>query len=69
MCWVDTGKFINLQNCVVRDEFGIILAHLREEEDYVVVNVTDSCPPSMHLYIVHYLRELGFLVKDEEPIK
>lgn len=55
--------FLNLNGCIVKDERGVALATLEERGGYIYVERTAACGIGMYLYILAYLKELGFEVR------
>lgn len=54
-------EFLNLNGCIVRDERGLALAVLYEDmNDVIVVKKTTACSVGTYLYIIGYIRDLGF---------
>lgn len=56
-------EILDINGCWVKDEKGIALASLHEDEGYVVVERTPACSIGMYFYILMYLTQLGFNVK------
>lgn len=54
-------EFLNLHECIVRDERGLALAVLYEDMNgVIVVKKTTACSVGTYLYIIGYIRDLGF---------
>lgn len=54
-------SIFNVDGCIVRDERGLALAVLYEgENNVVIVKKTTACSIGTYLYIIAYLRDLGF---------
>lgn len=60
----ESGDMINMDGCVVRDSDGRALAVLHERYDgSLIVKKTTGCSIGTYLYIVSFLREIGFDVR------
>ena len=55
---------IKVNGCIVRDEEGNSLARLEEVDRRVRVHKLPACSIGMYLYILTYLKELGFKIDD-----
>lgn len=51
---------VGLDGCIIRDERGIALAILEELDGVVVVRKTTACSIGTYLYIITFLRDIGF---------
>ncbi len=58
-----SNDMMNMDGCVVRDESGVALAILHEDDGIVVVKKMTSCSIGTYLYIISFLRECGFDVR------
>ena len=58
-----TIDILDLEGCQIKDEDGTILAILSEAGETIVVKKTTACSLGSYLYIITYLRELGFDVR------
>ena len=54
---------LNMGDCVVRDDRGLVLAKLRERGEIIQVEQMPTCSIGMYFYILAYLKELGFDVE------
>lgn len=53
-------NLLNLHGCEVKDEDGVVLARLYEDQDYrIVVKRTPVCSLGVYFHILDYLRALG----------
>lgn len=57
------NDIFNMEDCVVKDERGVVLALLSDEDGVISVNKTTACSIGLYFYILWYLGELGFEVK------
>lgn len=62
---MSTNELLNVDGCVVKDERGVVLARLYEEDGVVRVLRKPSCSIGTYFYILGYLRELGFELDSE----
>lgn len=53
----------DINNCVIKDEKGMVLARLVEDGDYIRVCRKPCCSIGTYFYILWHLRELGFDVR------
>ena len=60
-----TIEIINVDGCVIRDDRGLGLAKLHEENGRVWVDQLPACSLGTYLYILDYLKELGFELYSE----
>jgi len=51
---------IDVNGCIVRGDYGVELAHLREVDGAVEVIRTPECSLGMYFNILSYLIDLGF---------
>lgn len=59
----DALLFLNMHGCVVKDERGVHLANLYEENGIIIVRKTTACTVGDYLSILTYLRDLGIEAK------
>ena len=58
----ETIEILDVNGCTVRDERGVPLARLKEEFGVIIVKKMPACSLGLYLYILDYLRDLGFEV-------
>lgn len=51
---------VGLDGCIIRDSRGVALAILEEIDDVVVVKKTTACSLGTYLYIISFIRDIGF---------
>lgn len=51
---------VGLDGCIIRDSRGVALAILEEIDDVVVVKKTTACSLGTYLYIITFIRDIGF---------
>ena len=62
----NTVELVNVDGCVVKDERGVPLARLSETADgRVGVEKLPACTIGTYMYILGYLRDLGFELDSE----
>ena len=62
---MSTNELLNVDGCVIKDERGVHLASLREVGGRVVVEQLPACSIGTYMYILGYLRDLGFELDSE----
>ena len=61
-----TNELLNVNGCVVKDERGVPLASLSEDAyGRVLVEKLPACTVGTYMYILGYLRDLGFELDSE----
>lgn len=54
------NDIMNMDGCIIRDEYGGALAKIEENGDVLVVHKFTACSLGTYFYILSYLRDLGF---------
>lgn len=57
---INTVDLLDLNGCMVKDEYGTVVAILQECGDKIRVEKTPACSLGTYLYIISYLNEMGF---------
>lgn len=57
---MNTIEVMSVDGCVIKDEAGMVLATLKENEGRVEVIRSPRCSLGLYFYILSYLRDLGY---------